>query len=146
MNQLENRRTMISWTFYDWANSAFAATVMAGFFPIFFKQYWSAGVDVTLSTARLGMANSISGILVAAVAPLLGAIADKGSSRRKFLFFFADGFDNMTQHQDGPNTVLLGDFIDQAHLHGLLDQIHGLGINITSFALTNNETRSTEQP
>ncbi len=89
MNKSENRRAMLSWTFYDWANSAFATTVMAGFFPIFFKQYWSAGVDVTLSTARLGLANSISGIVVAAVAPLLGAIADKGSSRKKFLYFFA---------------------------------------------------------
>jgi MFS transporter, UMF1 family len=89
MNQPENRRATISWTFYDWANSAFATTVMAGFFPIFFKQYWSAGVDVTLSTARLGLANSISGIVVAAMAPLLGAIADKGSSKKKFLIFFA---------------------------------------------------------
>ena len=29
------------WAFYDWANSAFATTVMAGFFPIFFKSYWA---------------------------------------------------------------------------------------------------------
>ena len=85
----EDRRAVLGWTFYDWANSAFATTVMAGFFPVFFKQYWSAGVDTTLSTARLGLANSISGVLVAAAAPLLGAIADKGSSRKKSLFFFA---------------------------------------------------------
>ncbi len=89
MSDPARRRAMISWTFYDWANSAFATTVMAGFFPIFFKQYWSAGVDVTLSTARLGLANSLSGIVVAAAAPLLGAIADKGGSRKKFLVFFA---------------------------------------------------------
>ncbi len=89
MSALENRRAVLGWTFYDWANSAFATTVMAGFFPIFFKQYWSVGADITLSTARLGLANSISGILVAAVAPLLGAIADKGSNRKKFLVFFA---------------------------------------------------------
>ena len=37
-----NRRQVVSWAFYDWANSAFATTVIAGFFPIFFKQYWSA--------------------------------------------------------------------------------------------------------
>lgn len=74
---------------YDWANSAFATTVMAGFFPIFFKQFWSAGADTTVSTARLGLANSIAGILVALSAPLLGAIADKGTSKKKFLLFFA---------------------------------------------------------
>ncbi|MBW7996910.1 MAG: MFS transporter [Candidatus Glassbacteria bacterium] len=89
MNDLERPRAVFGWTMYDWANSAFATTVMAGFFPVFFKQYWSEGVDVTLSTARLGVANAISGIVVAAIAPILGAIADRGSSRRKFLFFFA---------------------------------------------------------
>lgn len=57
---------------------------------------------------------------------------------------FADGFDNMTQHQDGPNTVLQGDLVDQAHLHGLLDQIRGLGIQVTSFATTDQQPKSTD--
>lgn len=74
---------------YDWANSAFATTVMAGFFPIFFKQYWSAGADVNVSTARLGLANSVAGVVIALLAPVLGAIADKGSSKKKFLMFFS---------------------------------------------------------
>lgn len=74
---------------YDWANSAFATTVMAGFFPVFFKQYWSLGTDATVSTARLGLGNSLAGIVVAISAPVLGAIADRGSARKKFLLFFA---------------------------------------------------------
>lgn len=74
---------------YDWANSAFATTVVAGFYPIFFKQYWNHGTDTTVSTARLGLANSIAGIIVALLAPILGAIADKGSYKKKFLIFFA---------------------------------------------------------
>lgn len=74
---------------YDWANSAFATTVMAGFFPIFFKEYWSAGTDVNVSTAQLGLANSIASLIVALMAPILGAIADKGSAKKKFLIFFA---------------------------------------------------------
>jgi UMF1 family MFS transporter len=74
---------------YDWANSAFATTVMAGFFPIFFKQYWSYGADVNVSTAQLGAGNSIASLMVAAMAPILGAIADKGSAKKKFLIFFA---------------------------------------------------------
>ena len=49
---------------------------------------------------------------------------------------FATAFDDMVQHQDGADTVLSGDFVDHAHLHGLIDQISGLGIKITSFALT----------
>ncbi len=74
---------------YDWANSAFATTVMAGFFPIFFKKFWSAGADVNVSTARLGLANSIAGIIIALLAPIVGAIADRGTSKKKFLMFFS---------------------------------------------------------
>jgi len=62
---------------------------MAGFFPIFFKQYWSIGVDVNQSTAMLGFGNSIASLLVALMAPLLGAIADRGSFKKKFMIFFA---------------------------------------------------------
>ena len=74
---------------YDWANSAFATTVMAGFFPVFFKEYWSYGVNVNMSTARLGFGNAAAGLLIAVMAPVLGAVADSGSVRKKFLIFFA---------------------------------------------------------
>ncbi len=82
-------RTVLAWSLYDWGNSAFATTVMAGFFPVFFKQYWSAGVEVTESTFYLGLANSIAGLLIVLLAPILGAIADRGSQRKRFLIFFA---------------------------------------------------------
>jgi UMF1 family MFS transporter len=87
--QTDNKKTILGWAFYDWANSAFATTIMAGFFPLFFKQFWSSGVDATVSTARLGLANSIGGTTIALLAPVLGAIADKGTSKKKFLLFFA---------------------------------------------------------
>jgi UMF1 family MFS transporter len=83
------KKEILGWAMYDWANSAFATTIMAGFFPLFFKQYWSAGVDATMSTARLGLANSIAGTTVALLAPVLGAIADKGTAKKRFLLFFA---------------------------------------------------------
>ena len=83
------KKAIFGWAMYDWANSAFATTVMAGFFPIFFKQYWSIGTDATVSTARLGFGNSVAGVVVALAAPVLGAIADRGSTRKKFLLFFA---------------------------------------------------------
>lgn len=82
-------RTTVSWAFYDWANSAYATTVMAGFFPIFFKQYWSSGADVAHSTFYLGVANSLASIVVAMLAPVLGAIADGAGARKKFLLVFA---------------------------------------------------------
>ncbi|MCF8127319.1 MAG: MFS transporter [Deltaproteobacteria bacterium] len=85
----DGKKSIFAWAMYDWANSAFATTVMAGFFPVFFKQYWSLGADATLSTARLGLGNSLAGIVVAISAPVLGAIADRGSTRKRFLLFFA---------------------------------------------------------
>ena len=88
MLKFKNRQEL-GWCFYDWANSAFATTVMAGFFPVFFKNYWCQGMEVTKSTAILGMANSLSGFLVAAIAPIIGAIADSGSYKKRFLIFFA---------------------------------------------------------
>ncbi len=85
----KKKKVIWGWAMYDWANSAFATTVMAGFFPIFFKQYWSYGVDVNMSTARLGLGNAPASIVVAVMAPILGAMADSGSVRKKFLIFFA---------------------------------------------------------
>ncbi len=86
---LTGKKAVISWAFYDWANSAFATTIMAGFFPIFFKQYWSTGVDATVSTVRLAMGTSLAGIVIALSAPVLGAIADRGTAKKRFLVFFA---------------------------------------------------------
>ena len=85
----KKKKSLWGWAIYDWANSAFATTVMAGFFPIFFKKYWSYGTDVNMSTAQLGFGNSIASLIVALMAPVLGAIADRGSARKKFLIFFA---------------------------------------------------------
>lgn len=82
-------RPVWSWALYDWASSAFATTVMAAFFPVFFKEFWSAGDDVTVSTLRLGIATSAASLSVAVLAPILGAIADGSASRRAFLLWFA---------------------------------------------------------
>ena len=86
---MRNSKQIWGWALYDWANSAFATTVMAGFFPVFFKSYWSAGTDVNTSTAQLGLGNSLASLAVAVMAPFLGAVADRGTARKKFLLSFA---------------------------------------------------------
>jgi UMF1 family MFS transporter len=73
---------------YDWANSAFATTVMGVFYPVFFKQQWSHGVDPNLSTARLGFGHAAASLLVAVMAPMLGAMADQSGRRKRFLTGF----------------------------------------------------------
>lgn len=85
----ESDKHPVAWAFYDWGNSAFATVVLAGFFPIFMSDFWiGSDADVT-STKVLGLANVAAGLIVALIAPLLGAVADAGGSRKKFLFFFA---------------------------------------------------------
>jgi UMF1 family MFS transporter len=82
------RRQIFSWALYDWANSAFATAVMAGFFPLFFKQYWSASSDPTVSTFQLGLTNSIASMVIVLLAPILGAIADQGGRKKRYLALF----------------------------------------------------------
>jgi UMF1 family MFS transporter len=83
-----NRQLILSWALYDWANSAFATTVIAAFFPLFFKKYWASDLDPISSTAILGYANSITSILLAATSPVFGAMADEGRLRKRMLFLF----------------------------------------------------------
>jgi len=90
MSQRPDRK-QFSWAVYDWANSAFATTVMAGFFPLFFKQYWSQGTEVTQSTFYLGLGNSLASLIIVLLAPVLGALADAGSMHKRLLAAFALG-------------------------------------------------------
>ena len=89
MDGKDSRLTIFAWALYDWANSAFATTVMAGFFPIFFKNYWADPDQLQQSTFYLGTANSLASIIIAAMAPFLGAVADRAGAKKKFLVLFA---------------------------------------------------------
>jgi MFS transporter, UMF1 family len=82
------KKTVWAWCMYDWANSAFATTVLTAFFPVFFKTFWNQGVEPTASTARLGLATGIGGLIVALLSPVLGSLADAGNAKKKFLAFF----------------------------------------------------------
>ena len=82
------QRAVVSWALYDWANSAFATVMMAGFFPVFFRDVWSAGEASADITFRLGIANSIASLVIVAFGPVLGAIADSGGRRKRFLMAF----------------------------------------------------------
>jgi len=85
----DSKRSIFSWALYDWANSAFATTVMAGFFPVFFASYWAVGTTAQQGTFYLGLANSIGSLLIAVFAPFVGAIADYGTYKKSLLIFFA---------------------------------------------------------
>lgn len=82
------RSRVLAWAFYDWGNSAFATTVVAGFFPVFFKDYWSADLPAVQSTFLLSLGVSLASLVVALLAPALGVVIDRGSSRRALLIGF----------------------------------------------------------
>jgi UMF1 family MFS transporter len=88
MRKLLTNRPIVAWALYDWANSAFATTVMAGFFPLFFQGYWSRDVAPAGTSFRLEVANAIAGLALAILAPILGAIADRSGRRKRFLLLF----------------------------------------------------------
>jgi UMF1 family MFS transporter len=88
MRPLFLRRPVLSWALYDWANSAFATTVMAGFFPVFYSAI-SQDLSAADSQYWFNMTLAGSSLLVAVAAPVLGAIADRGASRKRFLATFA---------------------------------------------------------
>ena len=78
-----------SWILYDWANSAYATIVLAGFFPIIFADYYATSFSESQRTLVLGISNSAASLLLILFAPFLGIIADKKNNRKTFLIFFA---------------------------------------------------------
>lgn len=81
----------IAWAIYDCGNSAFALSVLAVLFPLFLGMYWSAGDDGAAVTARLAWTTAMASIVVCIMSPVLGAIADSGGYRKRFMFFLAAG-------------------------------------------------------
>ncbi len=82
------RKRQWSWALYDWGNSAFATTVLAGFFPIFFNQYWAADVAPQTQTLYQGLTATVASVVVMLLAPWLGAIADRRAAKKRFLGAF----------------------------------------------------------
>ena len=74
---------------YDWANSAFATVVIAGFFPIYYRTHWASSLPDDEITFTLALANSAGSLLLILFAPLLGSLVDAGGRRKRFLLTFA---------------------------------------------------------
>lgn len=81
----EQRKKIFSWALYDWANSSFSTTVVAGFFPVFLKSYWGQGISAAETTAALGTSLSIGGFLMAVLTPIFGALSDLRGYKKLFL-------------------------------------------------------------
>ncbi len=78
-------KTEKSWILYDVANSAYVLVVVTAIMPVFFLDYAAKGLSDADKALWWGTANSLSSILVAIAAPVLGAFADLPGNKTKFL-------------------------------------------------------------
>jgi UMF1 family MFS transporter len=85
----EQRKKVLSWCFYDWANSAFATTIMAAVLPFFYSSVAGANLAKATASSYWGYTNTMAMLIVAFSAPLLGALADHGGMKKRFLALFA---------------------------------------------------------
>jgi UMF1 family MFS transporter len=88
-NEKVHRRTINAWVMYDWANSAFATTIMAAVLPTFYSAVAAANLPKVTASSNWAFTNTIGMLLVALAAPILGAIADYSGSKKRFLAAFA---------------------------------------------------------
>ncbi len=90
-----DKKSIFGWCMYDWANSAYITTVHAALLPIYFKDgiVGEKGVDLfglTFSaTALWGFMVGGAALIVFLFAPVLGAVADFSSAKKRFLIGFA---------------------------------------------------------
>mgnify|MGYP000303561748 CR=1 FL=1 len=81
-------RGVLGWCLYDWANSAFATTIMAAVLPPYFQNVAASSLPDWRATALWGFTASGATLAVALSAPLLGAVADLAGRRRAFFCVF----------------------------------------------------------
>jgi len=85
----ERRKAIWGWVMYDWANSAFATTVMVAVLPVYYHAIAAPVLGDTRTTAYWGYTASTALLIVALLTPVLGAIADQKGRKKHFLTAFA---------------------------------------------------------
>ncbi len=82
-----DRRALVAWCLYDWANSPFPTVVVTFVFAAYFTK--SIVGDDALGTALWSQALGVSGLIVALAAPVVGAVADASGRVKPWLFGFS---------------------------------------------------------
>ena len=97
MRVLKLKKAVWGWALYDWANSAFATTILAAVLPVYFASLvpeegvlvrLGFGNFTTTASALWAYGISFSLLVTALSAPILGALADFTGSKKRFLFFY----------------------------------------------------------
>jgi UMF1 family MFS transporter len=89
IDELEYKRRIRAWTMYDWANSAFATTILAAVLPIYYSQVAGATLpSPAIATAYWARGLSLSLLIIAILSPILGTISDVMRGKKRFLSVF----------------------------------------------------------
>ena len=88
MTKLKLNTESKAWIAYDAGNSAFATTIVAAFFPIFYTEFWSSGVDGTVATSYYTFTITISNLVLLFSAPIIGSITDLSRTTKKLFTLF----------------------------------------------------------
>ena len=83
-----HRKELRAWAMYDFGISGMQTIIMTAVFPIFFVKVAAANIDPDRAAAWWGYVNTIGAVLIAVIAPILGALADFKAAKKKFLFAF----------------------------------------------------------
>lgn len=90
ISEQEYKKRIRAWTMYDWANSAFATTILAAVLPIYYSQVAGANLpSPAIATAYWSRGLSIGIAIVAVISPILGTISDIMRGKKRFLAVFA---------------------------------------------------------
>ncbi|NLG73759.1 MAG: MFS transporter [Chloroflexi bacterium] len=90
LTEQEYKRRIWAWTMYDWANSAFATTILAAVLPVYFSQVAGSTLpSATRATTYWSLGLSVSLFVIAILSPILGTIADVMRGKKRFLSIFA---------------------------------------------------------
>lgn len=88
-NPAEYNRRIRAWTMYDWANSAFATTILAAVLPVYFSQVAGATLpSEAIATAYWSLGLSLSLLIIAILSPILGTISDVARGKKRLLGIF----------------------------------------------------------
>ena len=79
----------LSWCLYDWANSAFATTIMAAVLPVYYGTVAGATLSGNRASSYWGYTNTVAMLIIASLSPILGAMGDAAGKRKSYLFRFA---------------------------------------------------------
>lgn len=90
--EINNKRIISAWTFYDWANSVYPLVITTAIFPIFYEAIVPEKVDFFgfnfINTELYSYVVSLSFIIVSILSPILSGVADYSGNKKTFMKFF----------------------------------------------------------